>query len=97
MLRALRTRHIFRYFSLVFDDLQLVALIGVEDHPEIPLFAADGAVAGFDRDDLGDEDGEDEGAAVAVAAVGFEGWLLALGFGVGDGGGGHGAIGLGMG
>lgn len=54
---------------IAFLDFELV---GARHEPDGAFAGADGAVAGIRRLDLGDSQGEFEGATVAVSMVGFE-------------------------
>ncbi len=65
------------------DELSFILDNGqglLRHQPQVGPLAANAAVAGAQRDDLGSLDFEDEGAAVAIATVRL-GRLLLLGFG----------------
>jgi hypothetical protein len=55
---------------VTLDDLELLVRVGY-DGPESGFLGADATVAGGDFCDFGDGEGVDEGATVAIAAIGL--------------------------
>lgn len=82
MVKVLASELVVDQLALVLDDSRLL----LRYHPQVAAFGADAAVAPGNRLDLGCLELEDEGAAVAVAAVLLGGRLRLRHSGGGDGG-----------